>query len=82
MGHYFLDILYVYIEESFDPIFIMGYGSGKSPMDERVKKCYFYLYQQNFCHESFTSRGGGRVNQVPAFHYPGHHQTFNLHHKC
>ena len=29
---------YVYIEESFDTIFNMGYGSGKSPMGERVKK--------------------------------------------
>ena len=27
---------YVYIEESFDTIFNMGYGSGKSPMGERV----------------------------------------------
>ena len=26
------------IEESFDTIFNMGYGSGKSPMDERVKQ--------------------------------------------
>ena len=28
---------YVYIEESFDTIFNMGYGSGNSPMAERVK---------------------------------------------
>ena len=27
----------MYIEESFDTIFNMDYGSGKSPMDERVK---------------------------------------------
>ena len=31
---------YVYIEESFDTIFNMGYGSGKSPMSERVNVCY------------------------------------------
>ena len=28
---------YVYIEESFDTISNMGYGSGKLAMDERVK---------------------------------------------
>ena len=28
---------YVHVEESFDAIFNMGYGSGKSPMGERVK---------------------------------------------
>ena len=28
---------YVYIEASCDTIFNMGYGSGKSPMGERVK---------------------------------------------
>ena len=28
---------YVNIEESFDNIFNMGYGSRKSPMDDRVK---------------------------------------------
>ena len=28
---------FVCIEKSFDTIFNMGYGSGKSPMDERVK---------------------------------------------
>ena len=28
---------YVYIKESFDTIFNMDYGSGKSPMDKRVK---------------------------------------------
>ena len=28
---------YVYKEESFDTIFNMGYGSGNSPMAERVK---------------------------------------------
>ena len=27
---------YVYIEESFDIIFNVGYGSGKSAMDDRV----------------------------------------------
>ena len=46
-----LRVGYVYIEESFDTIFNMGYGggvqrpppmdygSGKSPMDERVTAC-------------------------------------------
>ena len=29
-----LKVGYVYIEESFDTIFDMGYGSGKSPMGE------------------------------------------------
>ena len=28
----------MYIEESFDTIFNMGYGSGKSTMYERVKR--------------------------------------------
>ena len=28
---------YVYMEESFDTIFNMGYGSGKSPMGESVE---------------------------------------------
>ena len=32
-----LRVGYEYIEESFDTVFNMGYGSGKSPMDERVK---------------------------------------------
>ena len=32
-----LRVGYVYIEESLDNIFNMGYGSGKSAMDERVK---------------------------------------------
>ena len=31
-------------EESFDTIFNMGHGSGKSPMDERVKE---YLIQND-----------------------------------
>ena len=47
--------MFVYIEESFDTIFIMGYGgaynapppmdygSGKSAMDERVKKPWLAL---------------------------------------
>ena len=30
-------VIHVYIEESFDTIFNMCYGSGKSRMDERVK---------------------------------------------
>ena len=35
----------VYIEESFDINFNMGYGSGKSPMAERVnKKTYAGYY--------------------------------------
>ena len=33
-----LRVSYVYIEESFDTIFNMGYGSGKSAVDERVNK--------------------------------------------
>ena len=32
-----LRVGYVYIKESFDIIFKMGYGSGKSAMHERVK---------------------------------------------
>ena len=28
----------IYVEESFDTIFNMGYGSGNSPMAERVNK--------------------------------------------
>ena len=36
---------YVYIEESFDTIFNMDYGSGKSPMDERVNiSCQLRVY--------------------------------------
>ena len=45
-----LRVCYVYIEESFDKIFNMGYTppppmdywSGKSPMDERVKLVLAY----------------------------------------
>ena len=33
-----LRVDYVCIYESFDTIFNIGYGSGKSPMDERVNK--------------------------------------------
>ena len=33
-----LRVDYVYIEESFDTIFNMGYGSGKSSMGERANE--------------------------------------------
>ena len=33
-----LRVVYVYIEESFDTIFNMGYESWKSPMAERDKR--------------------------------------------
>ena len=38
-----LTVGYVYIEESFefDTIFNMGYGSGNSPMAERVNQSWF-----------------------------------------
>ena len=42
-----LRIGYVYIEETFDTIFNMGYGPGKSPMDDRVKYMA-YLIGFNF----------------------------------
>ena len=38
---------YVYIEESFDTIFNMDYGSGKSCMDERVKRDSDYCLFSN-----------------------------------
>ena len=35
----------MYIEESFDTIFIIGYWSGKTPMDERVNiSCQLRVY--------------------------------------
>ena len=49
----------MYIEESFDNIFNMGYGSGNSPMAERAKekRTFFYCKEKNPM--TTKTRGGG-----------------------
>ena len=42
-------VCFVYIEESFNTIFNMGYGgrtTGKSPMDDRVKKESIFQFSE------------------------------------
>ena len=50
-----LTVGYMYIEESFDTNFNMGYGSGNSPMAERVN---WYI----FIAKKYPHRGPARCN--------------------
>ena len=52
----------MYIEESFDTILNMGYGSGKSPMDERFKVNMLNGWMNYFVHSKNLTNMSESIN--------------------